>query len=99
MMVIIGRTTYCCGRCALWRRAVGCTMRATPSTVNCGRTAFDSLCEQWWPSHLSARVVRRWKVRRRLSELDRFRVKISTQRRLENRAAHYADGAIYGVDL
>jgi hypothetical protein len=61
--VKIGRRVYCCGTCALWRRSVGCTMRASPATVNCGRTSFNDLCEQWYPSHLSARMVRRWKVR------------------------------------
>lgn len=99
MKVTIDGRVFCCGRCALWRRSVGCTMRATPATVNCGRTRFDDLCEQWYPSHLSRRMERRWRVRRRLSALDRFRLKISTRVRLENRAAHYADGAIYGVDL
>lgn len=99
MAVEIDGVIYCCGTCALWRRSIGCTMPATPATVNCGRTSFDSLCEQWWPLHLSARLARRWRVRKRPSELDRFRVKISTQRRLDNRAAHYADGAIWGVDL
>ena len=62
MIVTIGATRYCCGTCALWRRAVGCTMHASPSTVNCGHTRWHDLCEQWYPSHLSARVRRRWRV-------------------------------------
>lgn len=72
-------------------------MHASPATVNCGRTRFIDLCEQWYPSHLSARVVRRWKVRQR-TELGRFRQKIKTEARRENRIAHYQDGAIIGYD-
>jgi hypothetical protein len=72
-------------------------MRASPATVNCGRTRFDDLCEQWYPAHLSARVVRRWKVRR-CTELGRFREKFKTDERWFNRVAHYEDGAIYGAD-
>lgn len=52
--------TYCCGTCALWRRALGCTMAATPSTVNCGRTHRADLCEQWYPGHAAGRAGRRW---------------------------------------
>lgn len=65
MKVTIANRVYCCGTCALWRRALGCTMPATPSTVNCGRTAWSDLCGQWYPSHLSARLGRRWRARRR----------------------------------
>lgn len=61
MTVRIGRRVYCCATCALWRRSIGCTMAATPSTVNCGRTRFDQLCEQWYPGHAVGRVGRRWK--------------------------------------
>lgn len=60
---LIASRTYHCGNCALWRRSVGCTMPATPSTVNCGRTRFDDLCEQWYPAHLVARTARRWRKR------------------------------------
>lgn len=98
MIVRIGRRAYCCGTCALWRRSVGCRMVASPATVNCGRTRHGDLCEQWWPSHLSARMARRWKVRRRLTELGRFREKIATDYRWFNRVAHYADGAFSGAD-
>ncbi len=97
MKVTIGNIAYCCGTCALWRRSVGCTMRATPATVNCGRTAFGDLCEQWYPSHLSGRLTRRWKVRPR-TELGRFRERIRTDYRWWGRVAHYLDGAIYGAD-
>ena len=60
---LISSRAYHCGNCALWRRAVGCTMPDSPSTVNCGRTRFDDLCEQWCPSHLSARMGRKWRKR------------------------------------
>lgn len=52
---------YCRGTCALWRRSIGCTMPATPATVNCGRTRWADLCEQWWPGHAAGRVGRRWR--------------------------------------
>jgi hypothetical protein len=97
MIVRIGRIVYCCGTCALWRRSVGCTMRASPATVNCGRTRHGDLCEQWVPSHLSRRIARRWRVRQR-TELGRFRQKFKTDYRWFNRVAHYLDGAIYGAD-
>jgi hypothetical protein len=96
--VTIGRVVYCCGTCALWRHSIGCTMRASPATVNCGRTRFRDLCEQWHPSHLSTRIRRRWKVRRRQTALDHFRAKIDTPERRFIRMAHYRDNAIYGAD-
>lgn len=65
MTVRVSARVSCCGTCALWRRSLGCTMRASPSTVNCGRTTFDDLCEQWWPSHMAARIGRRWKARKK----------------------------------
>lgn len=83
MKVEIDGVIYCCGTCFNWNPDVGCMMPATPSTVNCGRTNYDDLCEQW----------------AEITELDRFRAKIGTRKRRENRAAHYADGAINGVDL
>ncbi len=89
MKVIVDGAAYCCGTCALWRRSVGCTMRATPATVNCGRTRFHDLCEQWYPSHISKRARRRWKVRSTpgcVAESIRVRFRV---------AALYA---IYGAD-
>lgn len=64
MKIAINGLIYCCGTCAHWRRAVGCTMPATPSTVNCGRTDFDQLCEQHRASHAQRRYRQRWMVRR-----------------------------------
>ena len=47
MTVIIDGKVYCCGTCHWWQADVGCTIPATPATVNCGRTQDDDLCEQW----------------------------------------------------
>lgn len=47
MSVVIDGILYCCGTCYWWNAEQGCTIPATPSTVNCGKTAYDDLCEQW----------------------------------------------------
>lgn len=98
MIVRIAGVAYCCGTCALWRRSVGCTMPATPATVNCGQTRFIDLCEQHTPSHAQRRIRRRWKVRKRPTELARFQAKITTAPQRALRIAHYQDGAILGYD-
>jgi hypothetical protein len=82
MSVTIDGILYCCGTCYWWTKEEGCTMPPSPSTVNCGRTEYDNLCEQWTEQ----------------TELQRFRMKIATPYRRKLRAAHYLDGAKSGYD-
>jgi hypothetical protein len=82
MSVTIDGVLYCCGSCFYWHPTIGCRMPATPSTVNCGRTDYDNLCEQWTEK----------------TALDRFREKIATPERRAIRVGHYLDNAINGAD-
>jgi hypothetical protein len=85
MRVEIDGKVYCCGTCHWWVRGTGCTMPPSPSTVNCGCTQEDDLCEQWTEKEQP-------------TALERHRAKINNPYIRHLRQQHYLDNSIYGTD-
>jgi hypothetical protein len=75
MQVGIDGMVYCCATCHWWSAEDGCTISESPSTVNCGRTGPDDLCEQWaereTPEQIAARIGARKEALYELARRDR----------------------------
>lgn len=91
--VIIQGKCYCCGTCTWWKGRIGdagqCTIPPSSSTINCGTTFWNGLCEQW--NECGNMEVRDTAIRHR------HRVEW-LKRHAWHRALWWEDNALSGID-